>query len=79
MGDKRKLTLTVDEDVVRRAKELARRWDTSVSALVEERLRGLTDPEASDGTPIVAQLTGTLPSDVDEGEYRDHVEEKHRV
>lgn len=79
MGDKRKLTLTVDEDVVRRAKALARRWDTSVSALVEERLRGLTDPEASDGTPLVAQLTGTLPSDADEGEYRDHLEEKHRV
>ena len=77
MATKDKLTLSVDREVVLRAKELARRWDTSVSGLVEERLRGLTDPHGPDGSPLVDELRGVLPSDVRLGEHREALEEKH--
>lgn len=73
---KHKLTLSVDEDVVRRAKRLARERGTSVSRLVEESLRGLTE-ERSESTPLVAELRGTLPEEVTRDEYRRHLEEKH--
>lgn len=76
MSGKQKLTLSVDEDVIRRAKALARRWDTSVSALVEARLRGLTEADAED-SPLVARLRGVLPADADRDAYRRHLEEKH--
>lgn len=77
MATKDKLTLSIDRAVIRRAKELARRWDTSVSGLVEERLRGLTDPERKPEAPLVAELRGTLPSDVALDEHREALEEKH--
>ena len=73
---KHKLTLSIDEDVVRRAKRLARQRNTSVSALVEERLRGLTE-DRSDSTPLVARLRGALPEDVSREEHRRHLREKH--
>lgn len=73
---KHKLTLSIDEDVVRRAKRLARQWDTSVSGLVEESLRGLTE-EREESTPLVAELRGSLPEDVSREEFRRHLEEKH--
>jgi hypothetical protein len=77
MAGKKKLTLSVDEDVVERAKTLARRWNTSVSALVEERLRGLTEPSSVDDTPLVARLRGVLPEEASRDEHRRHLEEKH--
>lgn len=79
MPRKGKLTLSIDRDVIRRAKALARRWGTSVSALVEERLRGLTHDrvrETSD-TSIVSELRGILPGDASVEEHRRHLEEKH--
>lgn len=76
MADKKKLTLSIDEDVIRRAKALARRWDTSVSALVEQRLRGLSEGTAED-TPLVAELRGVLPEDVGREDHRRYLEEKH--
>lgn len=76
MTQKKKLTLSIDEDVVRRAKHLAREWDTSVSGLVEESLRGLTEGGGED-TPLVAELRGSLPGDASREEYRHHLEEKH--
>lgn len=77
MTTKGKLTLSIDRDVIRRAKELARRWDTSVSGLVEERLRSLTDPEHGGEARLVDELRGTLPSDVRLEEHRESLEEKH--
>lgn len=77
MANKGKLTLSIDRDVIRRAKALARRWDTSVSGLVEGRLRGLTDPDREGGRGLVDELRGTLPSDVGLEEHRAALEEKH--
>lgn len=76
MPGKQKLTLSIDEDVVRRAKALARRWDTSVSALVEEGLRGLAEDPTAD-SPLVARLRGVLPGEADRAEYRRHLDEKY--
>lgn len=76
MSEKKKLTLTISEDVIRRAKELARQWDTSVSGLVEEGLRGLTESRQPD-TPLVGELRGSLPPGADREEYRRHLREKH--
>lgn len=76
MSGKRKLTLSIDPEVIRRAKALARRWDTSVSALVEARLRGLTEGAEAD-TPLVARLRGVLPPEAGREEHRRHLERKH--
>lgn len=77
MATKKKLTLSIDRDVIRRAKELARQWDTSVSGLVEERLRMLTEPDRQPGRGLVDRLRGTLPPDVRREEHRERLEEKH--
>ncbi len=81
MAEKRKLTLSIDEDVIRRAKALARRWDTSVSAVVEQGLRGLAErssgEERGTGGSLVARLRGVLPEDAGRDAYRRHLEEKH--
>lgn len=77
MTRKQKLTLSIDEEVVRRAKQLARQWDTSVSGLVEQSLRGLAETGRSADPPLVAELRGSLPEDVDREAYRQHLEEKH--
>jgi hypothetical protein len=76
MPTKGKLTLSIDRDVIRRAKSLASRWGTSLSALVEERLRGLTAEEQTE-TPIVSELRGILPPDTTVEDYHRHLEKKH--
>lgn len=81
MAEKRKLTLSVDGEVVRRAKRLAHQWDTSVSGLVEQSLRRLTaegsEASGDEATPLVAELRGSLPEDADRAEHRRHLERKH--
>lgn len=42
---KTKLTITVDEDLVPRAKKMARRRGVSLSSVVEDSLRRLTNEE----------------------------------
>lgn len=76
VADKRKLTLSVDEDVIRRAKALARQWDTSVSAVVEQGLRGLTEDRSGEDT-LVARLRGVLPEDAGRDAFRRHLEDRH--
>ncbi len=76
-----KLTLSVDNTVVRRAKRYARARGTSVSRLVERFL----DIVATDGPgapvttepPILRRLRGSLKG-VAENEYRRHLQRKYR-
>ena len=56
---KKKLTLSVDEAVIERAKRFARRNETSVSRLVTEFLASLEDEEAI-AAPLVSRLRGVL-------------------
>ena len=77
-----KLTLSVDEDVVRRAKVHAARRGTSVSKLVEDYLSLLTAARKRRGrlpgaTPILDQLRGSLKG-ADISAYLEHLEEKYR-
>ena len=66
-----KLTLTVDEEVIRAAKEYAAGKGTSLSALVENYLRSLPGGKGDKGksrlSPRVARLKGCiqLPEDFD--------------
>lgn len=79
-----KLTLSVDEHVVARAKEYARARGTSVSRLVESMLdmqsRGLAaeTPEGAAPTPpVLMRLRGSLKRG-SVADYRRHLERKYR-
>ena len=74
---KKKLTLSVDEAVVERAKRFSRRNETSVSRLVTEFLASLEDEEAI-SAPLVSRLRGVLPSSVTRDEFLSHLEAKHK-
>jgi hypothetical protein len=72
---KKKLTLSVDEAVVERAKRFSRRNRTSISELVTEFLASLEHRARS--TRIVTRLRGILPADTSREEYRSHLEDKY--
>jgi hypothetical protein len=77
-----KLTLSVDEDVVQRAKRYAARRGTSVSRLVERYLELISRPprlDAENLPPVLARLRGVLKgARLDEGDYRRYLEKKYR-
>jgi hypothetical protein len=72
-----KLTLTIDEEVVRRAREYSDARQTSISRLVNSFLAGLTVQEPRDLHPVIQRLAGLLPSDTDEADYYRHLEETY--
>ena len=75
----RKLTLSVDETVIERARRYSERHQTSISRLVSNYLEALAKQEPQHGTSArVRRLTGILPVDAGRDEYRSHLEEKHR-
>ena len=74
-----KLTLSVDDDVVSRAKLYARQRGVSISKMVEAYLDTLATPAAkfSANTPILNRLRGSLRrGDCDD--YRKHLAVKYR-
>lgn len=75
---RKKLTLSVDEQVIERARRYSRRHNTSISQLVSNYLAQL---DANDGeeaySPTVRRLLGILPSDTNVEEYHRHLEEKY--
>jgi Family of unknown function (DUF6364) len=77
-----KLTLSVDEDVVLRAKRYAEQQGTSVSRLVETYLDALARPPAvqdKDLPPVTRRLSGILKGgQFDRKEYIDYLERKYR-
>lgn len=77
-----KLTLRMDERLIRRAKAHARRSGKSVSQLVADffgMLGSGKDGKAFEMTPKVESLRGLLKGvEVDLEERRRHLEEKHR-
>lgn len=73
-----KLTLSVDPDVVRRAKRYASARGTSVSRLVERFLGLLGRPPARTGDPpVLRRLRGILKGG-SRAEYRRHLVRKYR-
>ena len=78
---KAKLTLRVDEKLIRVAKRRAKKLRKSVSQMVAEYfavLEGGADRDRPSLTPLVRSLKGVLRgAGVSERDYRRHLEEKH--
>jgi Family of unknown function (DUF6364) len=74
-----KLTLSIDEKVVARAKAYAARREVSVSRLVERYLDAISlrTPEEPLDTPVLRMLRGAAKG-VDPNDYRRHLERKYR-
>lgn len=73
-----KVTLSVDENVVKRAKSYARRSGTSVSRLVERFLEVVTSrPEEVEAPPVLRRLRGSLKG-VRPSSHRRHLSDKYR-
>lgn len=77
MSSKKKLTLSVDERVIERARRYSTRHNTSISQLVTKYLSQLDAPSDANLAPWVQRLRGILPSDTSVEDYRRHLEEKH--
>ncbi len=64
-----KLTIKLDDDVIKRAKRYARQQGTSLSKLVESYFDSMTknEPDDIEITPLVKSLSGviSLPEDFD--------------
>jgi hypothetical protein len=77
-----KLTLTVDETVIARAKRYAAQHGTSISGLVEQFLTLVSGSAAQpdeDLPPILARLRRELEgATADPATYRKHLERKYR-
>jgi len=74
-----KLTLSVDNRVVSRAKQYAKRRGVSVSKMVEAYLDAVAEPpsRATGATPILRSVRGVLKN-ADIHEYRKHLAAKYR-
>lgn len=71
-----KLTLRLDDSLIRRAKSLARLRGKSVSQLVSDYFRALDGGRPSDEmTPTVRALRGAK---LDRSDHRKHLEKKYR-
>ena len=74
---RKKLTLSVEESAVRRARRYSKRHGTSVSELVSRFLESLED-EPPAPSRIVSRLRGLLRPDASIEDYRRHIETKHQ-
>ena len=77
-----KLTLKLDNNVIERAKNYAKRKNTSLSQLIESYLNFLTSSktETDAVTPLVKSLSGIidLPKNFDyKKSYKDHLVKKY--
>jgi hypothetical protein len=74
-----KLTLSVDERVVSRAKQYAKRQGVSVSEMVEAYLAAVAEPPSPvrGAAPILRSVRGILKN-ADINEYRKHLAAKYR-
>lgn len=72
----KKLTLTVDEHVIEKARSYSAAHQTSISQLVGHFLARLPAGEKQ-YSASVERLIGLLPPDVRIAEYHEHLEEKY--
>ena len=73
---RKKLTLSVEEHVIERAKRFAGRQGVSLSELVTRMLDSLDDEPGAE-TPIVSRLRGVLKEPASVDDYHRHLERKH--
>lgn len=77
-----KLTLSLNKQIIERAKDYAKNQNLSLSGLIENYLNSLTQREEKLGkvSPLVESLTGVIPkeSEVDiKKEYYDYLNKKY--
>jgi len=72
-----KLTLSVDDRVVSRAKQYAKQRGVSVSEMVETYLDAVAGPPSPATAPVLRSLRGSLKK-ADLIEYRSHLAAKFR-
>ena len=75
-----KLTLSIDEEVVKIAKDLARDRGSSVSEMVTAFFVSLAraSQPPSEVPPVLQKLTGVLkPEEADPQDYLDHLKRKY--
>jgi len=73
---RKKLTLSVEEEAIRKGRWFSKKHQTSISRLVSDFLSSLADPESPD-TPIVSRLRGVLSPEVRVEDYHEHLIEKY--
>jgi hypothetical protein len=76
-----KLTLRVDEALIRKAKQLARKRGTSVSRIFGDFISNQSDDLPSDELPpVTASMIGIIQKEgieTNEMDYRKHLEDKY--
>lgn len=73
---RKKLTLSVDEKAIRRARRFSDRHGTSISSLVSNFLASLGDADVREGR-VVSRLRGILRPSTGMEDYRDHLADKY--
>jgi hypothetical protein len=74
-----KLTLSIDPELIEKARRYSRNRGTSISQIVSRFLAALPDEgQEEEYTPTVRRLLGILPPEADLAEYHRHLEEKYR-
>ena len=75
-----KLTLNMDRNLVNKMKTYAKRNNVSLSFLVKNYFSSLVSEKetAFEPTPLVKSLSGILPPDIEEKEYYDYLDKKHK-
>ncbi|WP_235299370.1 DUF6364 family protein [Portibacter marinus] len=77
----KKLTLSIDRQIIKRAKEYAKRSNRSLSDIIETYLERITDQNADEIDHELSQIVGVieLPADFDEKkEIRNILTEKYK-
>lgn len=78
-----KLTLVIEQEIIQKAKDYAKQKNRSLSKIIENYLKSLTNEETEKQTkisPLVKSLRGSfkLPKDFDyKEEIRKEIEKKH--
>ena len=78
---KKRVNLTIEEELLEKVKKYAERHDTSVSSLVEEHFQALTKPKASlpNGMTLVEYMKSLPKSKVEFPEDFDWKEEYYKA
>ncbi len=76
MPAKKKLTLSVDPEVIDRAHRYSRAHGTSISSLVTTFLSQLEIDRNPSMSPLVTRIRGVLPAEVSIEDHRRHLAEK---
>lgn len=74
-----KLTLTVDETVIRKAKRHMKTHGGSLSRAVGQYLSSLSAKGEASLPPLVSRLAGVLPANVEGAEYKAHLADKYKL